>query len=150
MTAVPCDGVVTFVTVSVSSSGSLSFDRTGTTIGAPSLPDASSSVATGGDCDVCPPTTMRNACGALVSTPPLAVPPLSWIRTETVAEPDVVVDGVNVSVPAGETAGWTLKIGLLSLLTMKSRDWNDSLAGPALSDVAQFGTDCAPALSGTL
>src|SRR6516225_5734194 len=32
-------------------------------------------------------TVIVNVCGALVSTPPLAVPPSSWARTVTVAHP---------------------------------------------------------------
>ena len=33
-------------------------------------------------------TVIVNVCGALVSTPPLAVPPLSWMLTVTVATPN--------------------------------------------------------------
>ena len=32
-------------------------------------------------------TVIVNVCGSLVSTPPLAVPPSSWIRTVTVTVP---------------------------------------------------------------
>ena len=37
---------------------------------------------------------MVNVCTALVSTPPLAVPPLSWIWTVTVAVPLALAAGV--------------------------------------------------------
>ena len=40
-------------------------------------------------------TLMVKVCGALVSTPPLAVPPSSWMRTVTVAEPDCSLSGVS-------------------------------------------------------
>ena len=82
-------------------------------------------------------TVMVNICGALVSTPPLRIPPSSWTRTVTVAEPNAFGAGVNVSVPVGLTAGCTENNGLLLLVTMKSSAWLDSFAGPLLSAVAQ-------------
>ena len=39
-------------------------------------------------------TAMTKVCGALVSTPPLAVPPLSWIATLTTEEPFALPAGV--------------------------------------------------------
>ncbi len=39
-------------------------------------------------------TVIVNVCAALVSTPPLAVPPSSWILTVTVAEPLALAAGV--------------------------------------------------------
>ena len=59
-------------------------------------------------------------CAALVSTPPLATPPLSCSITVTVTTPKAFAAGVNVSTPAGEIAGWALNRALLLLLTMKS------------------------------
>ena len=50
-------------------------------------------------------TVIVKVCVALVSTPPLAVPPLSWIVTVTVAVPTAFAAGVKVSVPVGLTAG---------------------------------------------
>ena len=64
-------------------------------------------------------TVMLKVCGALVSVPPLAVPPSSWMRTVTVAAPLAPNPGVKVRVPVGLTAGWAEKRALLSLLTMK-------------------------------
>ena len=46
-----------------------------------------------------------NVCAALVSTPPFAVPPLSWILTVTIAEPFACGADVYVNVPEGLTAG---------------------------------------------
>ena len=40
-----------------------------------------------------------NVCGALVSTPLLAIPPLSWRRTVTVVVPLAAAAGVYVRVP---------------------------------------------------
>ena len=44
-------------------------------------------------------------CQALVSTPPLAVPPLSTARRPTVTTPEAVGSGVNSSVPLASTTG---------------------------------------------
>ena len=66
-------------------------------------------------------TVRVKVCGALVSTPPLAVPPLSMAVTVTVATPGVL-PGVKVSVPSLAIAGWVVKRALLLLLT-----WNASV-----------------------
>ena len=42
---------------------------------------------------------------ALVSSPPLAMPPLSWSETVTVDVPFAFAAGVNDSVPPGLIAG---------------------------------------------
>ena len=105
LTAAPCDGVPTAVMVSGSLSGSVSLASTETTIGAPSFPLAVSPAAVGAWLTV---TVIVNVCGALVSMPPFAVPPLSCSHTVTVATPGVAVgEGVNVSVPFAVTFGWT-------------------------------------------
>ena len=39
-------------------------------------------------------TVIVKVCGPLVSTPPFAVPPSSWMRTVTVAEPAALAAGV--------------------------------------------------------
>ena len=54
----------------------------------------------------------------LVSTPPPAVPPLSWATTVTVAVPKALAAGVKVSVPFVPMAGWALKRLLLSFVTV--------------------------------
>src|SRR6185436_2976919 len=64
-------------------------------------------------------TRIVNVWSALVSWPPLAVPPLSNSRTVTVAEPKAFAAGVYVSVPVGLMAGNTLKSALLLVET-----WN--------------------------
>ena len=56
------------------------------------------------------------------------------------AAPEVV----KVSVPVELTAGCAAKAALLSLLTRNETVCDDSLAGPALIAVAQFGYDCGP------
>jgi hypothetical protein len=53
----------------------------------------------------CERTVIVKVCGALVSTPPLAVPPLSFAWMVTMATPAVSATGVKVSVPLGWTAG---------------------------------------------
>ncbi len=92
-------------------------------------------------------TVMVNVCAALVSTPPLAVPPLSWMCTVTVVLPSTLAAGVYVRVPVSEIAGWTLNRPLSSLVTMKSTTCADSLAGPALIEVAQPAIVCRPEFS---
>ncbi len=94
-------------------------------------------------------TVIVNVCVALVSSPPFAVPPLSLRKTETVADPFALVAGVKVSTPVGETAGCTAKSALLSLETLKVTVWPDSLAGPALIEVAQAAL-CGPESSFTV
>ncbi len=95
-------------------------------------------------------TVIVKVCGALVSTPPLAVPPLSWMRTVTIALPEALAAGVYVSAPAGLIAGWALNRPLLSLLTRKSTTWPASFDGPALIAVAQPAILAAPESSATV
>src|SRR5258705_511442 len=64
-------------------------------------------------------TVIVKVCVAGVSTPPWGGPPLSWIWTETVAEPFALAAGVYVSVPVGETAGCAENRPALLLETMK-------------------------------
>ena len=91
-----------------------------------------------------------NVCGALVSTPPLAVPPLSCSCTVTSVLPLALGAGVNVSVPVAEIAGATVNSAGLAGVTRKLSVCAASSAGPALIAVAQPVTDCAPALSSTV
>ena len=82
-------------------------------------------------------TVMSNVTGVLTSTPLLAVPPLSWRATVTVATPLASAAGVQLSVPSAAMAGPTLKSdGLLSAVKAKVRTWPLS-PGPALMPVAQ-------------
>ena len=89
-------------------------------------------------------------CAALVSTPPLAVRPLSCAVTVTVALPLAFVAGVKVSVPAAPIAGWALKRALASFVSVKLTVWADSSAGPAEMLVAKPLWFCAPASSTTV
>ena len=89
-------------------------------------------------------TVMVKVCAALVSTPPLAVPPLSCAFTVTVATPFAMRAGVKVSVPSTPIAGWVLKSALLLFVTRKLTAWPDSFAGPARMFAAKTGTDCSP------
>src|SRR5207248_2449971 len=59
-------------------------------------------------------TVMVNVCGAEVSTPPFAVPPLSCSVTVTVAVPLASGAGVKVRTPLGEIDGCDEKSALLS------------------------------------
>src|SRR5438874_284814 len=68
-------------------------------------------------------TAMVNVWTALVSTPPLAVPPLSCSRTVTVALPLALVAVVYVKAPVALMLGWTENKGLLSLVTRKLTVW---------------------------
>ena len=52
-----------------------------------------------------PLTVIVNVWVALVSSPPFAVPPLSWRKTLTVADPFSLAAGVKVRVPAELIAG---------------------------------------------
>ena len=92
-------------------------------------------------------TLMLNCCTADVSTPPFAVPPLSWICTETIAVPNASGAEVNVRLPLASTAGCALKSALLLFVTMKLMTCALSFAGPALIAVAQPFTVCGPASS---
>ena len=69
---------------------------------------------------------------SLVSTPPLAVPPLSCAVIVTVALPLAFAAGVKVSTPLVLTAGATLnRPGLLFPVTVTVvMLWLDSFAGP--------------------
>src|SRR6185436_8539636 len=90
-------------------------------------------------------TVMVKVCGAEVSTPPLAVPPLSCATIVTVATPYWPVAGVYVSVPFALTAGCDENSGVLLLF---KRNWTVcplSSAGPGLMFVTQPGTVWAPA-----
>src|SRR4051794_31751185 len=92
-------------------------------------------------------TVMVNDWAALVSVPPPSSRTLTWI----VADPVALLAAVNVRVPAGVTAGGTANRPGLSLpTTTNDRAWAASLAGPALSPVAQSGTARGPALTATL
>ena len=87
---------------------------------------------------------------ALVSMPPLAVPPSSERLMVTVVEPYASAATVYVNVPALSMAGWLEKRALLSFDTLNVRVWADSLAGPLLIAVAQLLTVCAPGSSLTV
>ena len=95
-------------------------------------------------------TVIVNVATALASMPPFAVPPLSCSCTLTTAEPNVPGAGVNVSVPAGDTAGATAKSVGFVLLVVKVSVWPASFAGPALIAVAQPPTVAAPESSATV
>jgi hypothetical protein len=83
-------------------------------------------------------TVMTKVCAALVSTPPLAVPPESCIVTDTVAVPFAFAAGVKVSVPLALIAGCTLKRALLLFVTVKLTVCVDSSAGPELMALTTF------------
>ncbi len=87
-------------------------------------------------------------CPALVSTPPLAVPPSSCACTVTVADPVAFAAGVKVKVPFAATAGCTENNAVLSLPTMKVTFCVSP--GPALIAVAHPATECAPLSSSAL
>ena len=98
-----------------------------------------------------PVTVIVKVWVALVSSPPLAMPPLSWSSIVIVALPTPAAAGVNVSVPVGPTAGWTAKSALSVLfVTENATVWADSFAGPSLIAVAQPGIECAPEFSRTV
>ena len=67
-------------------------------------------------------TVIVNVTAALVSSPPLAVPPSSLSETVTVAEPFAFAAGSKVSVPSAAIAGCVENNALLSLLTVKLTD----------------------------
>ena len=97
-------------------------------------------------------TVIVKVCGAEVSIPPLAVPPLSASTDCTVAVPNVPFVAVNVRVPVGETTGAALKVRLPvadSTVVVKLRVWADSSGGPAEIAVWKFVKVCGPALSST-
>ena len=91
-------------------------------------------------------TVIVKVCGADVSTPPLAVPPLSCSVSVIVAVPDGVGRG-----RVGQRAGRRRPPGpalnsaaFVLLVTLKVSVWPASFAGPALMAVAQPATVCAP------
>ena len=71
-----------------------------------------------------------------VSSPPLAVPPLSDRLTVTVALPLALAAGVNVNCPVAPMLGWLANRPLLSLETLKLRVCDVS-GSPSLMLVAQ-------------
>src|SRR5258708_2225690 len=95
-------------------------------------------------------TLMTNVCAALVSMPPLAVPPLSCSFTVTVAVPLALGAAVKLRVPDGVIVGWVVTRALLLLLTMKSSAWPGGAGGPAEMLVAQLVKVCGPASSSTV
>src|SRR5438132_1067432 len=95
-------------------------------------------------------TVIVNVCGALASTPPFAVPPLSCNCTVTVAGPFAFAAAVKVSVPLAATAGCAENSALLLFVTMKLSACADSSGGPALIAAAQPTTVCVPASSSTV
>src|SRR5262245_36084152 len=112
-------------------------------------PGHHATIPDGGDAHAAP-TTIRNICAGLVSTPLFAVPPSSCSRTDTTAVPVRPGAAVNVSVPADVTPGWTENSALLLFVTRKFSTCPDSFAGPAENPVAQLVTVCVPASTGTL
>ena len=98
-----------------------------------------------------PVTVIVNVCGADVSTPPLAVPPLSESVSVIVAVPATPGASVYVSVPVDDTAGPALNsAGLVLPVTLKVSVCAASSAGPALIAVAHGVTVCAPEFSVTV
>ncbi len=95
-------------------------------------------------------TLIVKVCGALVSTPPKAVPPLSCATTVTVAEPFAFVAGVKVSVPLDAMAGCVRNSALLSFVTAKVTTWPDSFAGPGEMPVRKLAVVLAPESSSTV
>src|SRR5579872_985812 len=96
-------------------------------------------------------TLMLKVCGALVSTPPLEVPPLSCSVMVIAAVPFAFAAVVNVTTPVGLIDGPAEKsAGLVLPVTLKCTVWPDSLAGPGLIAVAQGFTVCGPASSSTV
>ena len=92
-----------------------------------------------------------NVCGAEVSTPPPAVPPLSDSVSVIIAVPLALAAAVKVSTPVGETAGATLNSpALVFAVTLNVTVCPASSGGPGLMAVAQGVTICAPASSRTV
>src|SRR4051794_29970729 len=89
---------------------------------------------------------MTKVCGAEVSEPPLAVPPLSRSRTTTLARPTAPGAGVKLKVPSAATAGWAENNALLSFETRNVSAWP---ASPALMPAAHRAIDCGPESSAT-
>src|SRR5437899_2100449 len=96
-------------------------------------------------------TLMLKVCGALVSLPPLAVPPLSRATIVMRAVPLALAAAVNVSVPVGAMAGpEENNPGLVLLVTMNVIVWPASFAGPTAMLVAQLLIVWATASSSTV
>ena len=95
-------------------------------------------------------TVMVKVWAALVATPPIAVPPVSWAVIVTVAVPLAFAAGVKVSVPLALIAGWALKRALLLLVIVRLTVCADSSVGPADRLVAKPLWVCAPASSATV
>jgi len=126
------------VRVSDASGRKLSFPRTPIAVAPLSSSTlALSSLAVGGS--FCEVTLIVNVTGAEVSTPPFAVPPLSWSATVMSAEPNAFAVGVNVSTPVALIAGATLKSAAFVLpVTLNVSVWPSSNGeGPLLIAVAQ-------------
>jgi hypothetical protein len=96
-------------------------------------------------------TVMVNVCAVELSTPPLAVPPLSFSTTVIVAVPLAFVAEVKVSVPLAAMAGAAEnKAAFVLPVTWNVSVWAASSAGPAESAVAQPAMLCAPQSSLTV
>ena len=97
-------------------------------------------------------TSMVKVWAGERSTPPLAVPPLSFSRRVIVAEPLASAAGVKLRSPVdGSTAGPALNRAVLVLfVTVKARVWPLSSAGPLEMALAQPGKVWAPASSSTV
>ena len=94
-------------------------------------------------------TVTVKVCGELVSTPPLAVPPLSWAVTVTVTVPGTPM-GVNVSVPSDAIAGCAVKSALFGFDRLKLTVCPLSFAGPAEMFVAKPAVVFGPEFPATL
>src|SRR5207237_88126 len=97
-------------------------------------------------------TVMVKVCGALVSLPPLAVPPSSLAMTVTWATPLASAAVWNVSVPLASSAGRAANRASLSVVRVNVTVWPaaTSSGGPARMLVAQLATDRGPASSRTV
>ncbi|MPM87169.1 hypothetical protein SDC9_134263 [bioreactor metagenome] len=96
-------------------------------------------------------TVIVKVTESAVSSPPLAVPPLSLNTTVTVVLPLALAAGVKVKVPViGSMLGCVENNALLLLVTVKLKTCPASSAGPFDRSVAQFATVCAPASSFTV
>ena len=98
-----------------------------------------------------PVTVIRKFCGALVSTPPFAVPPVSTATSVIVADPKALAAGVYVSVPLAATAGAAENRAAFVLpVTLKLTVCPASFAGPWPIAVAHPTKVWAPASSSML
>ena len=95
-------------------------------------------------------TVMTNVWFALLSMPPLTIPPSSWMLSVIAAEPFASAAGVKVSVPMALTAGAALnRAGFVLPTMLKCTVWLDSF-GPGLMKLAQPSRVCGPASSLTV